>query len=60
MIGLWTDGPFDNNLIQMDDYPANSCAISPTAFLLTVNLTCGYRVNGGQMCAKEIVLFLWR
>ena len=24
----------DHNLIQMDDYPADSCAISPTAFLL--------------------------
>ena len=22
------------NIIQMDDYPADSCAISPTAFLL--------------------------
>ena len=33
-IGLWTVGPFDYNLFQMDDYPADSCAISPTAFLL--------------------------
>ena len=34
MIGLWTIGPFDYNLIQMNDYRADSCAISPTAFLL--------------------------
>ena len=33
-IGLWTVVPFDYNLIQMDDYPADSCAISSTAFLL--------------------------
>ena len=32
-IGLWTVGPFDYILIQMDDYPADSCAISHTAFL---------------------------
>ena len=31
---LWIVGPFDYNLIQMDDYPADCCAISPTAFLL--------------------------
>ena len=31
---LWTVGPFDFNLIQMDDYPTDSCAISPTDFLL--------------------------
>ena len=30
MIGLWTVGPIDYNLIQMDD----SCATSPLAFLL--------------------------
>ena len=44
----WTVGPFDYNLIQMDDYPADSCAISPTAFfffkckllLLNVSMTC--------------------
>ena len=34
MIGLWTVGPFDYNLIQMDDYQADSCAVSPSAFLL--------------------------
>ena len=34
MIGLWTVGPFDYNLIKIDDYPADSCAISPAAFLL--------------------------
>ena len=33
MIGLWTVEPFDYNLIQMDDYPADSCAISPRDFL---------------------------
>ena len=37
MIGLWTVGPFEYNLIQMDDYPADSCAISPAAFLLNFN-----------------------
>ena len=25
------------DLIQMDDYPTDSCAISPTAFFLTIN-----------------------
>ena len=33
-IGLWTVGPFNYNLIQIDNYPADSCTISPTAFLL--------------------------
>ena len=33
MIGLWTIGRFDDNLIQMDDYPTDSCAISPKTFL---------------------------
>ena len=36
-IGLWTVGPFDYNLIQMDDYSADSCAISQMAFLLEFN-----------------------
>ena len=40
-IGLWTVGSFDCNLIQMDDYPADSCAISPTAFLLILTLKGG-------------------
>ena len=35
-IGLWTVGPFDYNLIQMDDCPADSCTISPPAFLFIV------------------------
>ena len=26
-------GPFDCNLIEMDDYPTDGCAISSTAFL---------------------------
>ena len=26
------------DIIQMDDYPADSCAISPTAFLLCVQV----------------------
>ena len=33
-IGLRTVGPFDYNLIQMDDYSADSCLIRPMAFLL--------------------------
>ena len=33
-IGLWTVRPFDYNLIQMDDYPADSCVKSPSVFLL--------------------------
>ena len=33
-IGLWTVGPFHYNLIQIDDYPADSCAISHTTFFL--------------------------
>ena len=37
MIGLFTVGPFDYNIIQMDDYPADSCAISPMAFLLLMH-----------------------
>ena len=32
-IGLWAVEPLDYNLIQMDDYPVDSSAISPTAFL---------------------------
>ena len=40
MIKLWTVGPFDSNLIQMDDYPADSCAISPLAFLLVSVYRC--------------------
>ena len=35
-IGLRTVGPFDYNLIQMDDYLADSCVISPTAFSFDV------------------------
>ena len=33
---LWTVGPFDNYNVtyQRDDFPVDSCAISPTAFLL--------------------------
>ena len=30
----WSVGPFDYNLIQMDDYTTDSCAISLSAFLL--------------------------
>ena len=35
---LWTVGPFDcyNVKYQMDDYPTDSCAISPTAFLFSI------------------------
>ena len=36
MIGLWTVGPFDYKLTQIDDYPADNCAM---AFLL-VYLPC--------------------
>ena len=36
-IGLWTVGPFDYDLIQMDGYPADSCAVSPSAFLLVIS-----------------------
>ena len=32
-IELWTVGPFDYNLIKMDDHAADSCAISPTTFM---------------------------
>ena len=39
MIGLGTAGPFDYNLIHMDDYPTDSCAISSTTFLLS-QLSC--------------------
>ena len=33
----WTVGPFDYNLIQMYDYLADSCVISPTTFLFNVD-----------------------
>ena len=33
-IGLRTVGPFDYDLIQIDDYPTDSCTISSSAFLL--------------------------
>ena len=32
----WTFGPFDYKLIHMDDYLADSCTISPTAFLFLI------------------------
>ena len=42
------------DLIQMDDYPDDSCAISPTAFLLTaVNLdSSGVSEWGPLLCAE--------
>ena len=42
------------DIIQMDDYPAESCAISPTAFLLSAvssswyNTTCRTSILGDQ------------
>ena len=35
---IYTLGTIQVDLIQMDDYPADSCAMSPTAFLLTVQI----------------------
>ena len=39
MIRLWTVGPFDYNLTQIDDYTTDNCVISPMAFL-SVLLPC--------------------
>ena len=41
-IGLWTLGPYDYNLFQIDDYPAHSCTISPMAFLLVTEAAIIY------------------
>ena len=45
----WTVGPCDYNLIQMDDYPADSCAMYRTAFLLNFNQVINKSCPGNRL-----------
>ena len=52
------------DFIQMNDYPADSCAVSPTAFLLQIQNIAGHLFTiwhyGTMMCLKFAFTILSR